>query len=107
MKKLRLVALLCCFVLLGISFNSCLDNNGPSIGNWWVGIATLKPLDEGDFYLQLDDSTTIKAVNNYIPHFLYDFRLFLPIPLLPMPQRHYDDDRLLYTEPVFLQTLQL
>ncbi len=73
MKKLRLVALLCCFVLLGISFNSCLDNNGPSIGNWWVGIATLKPLDEGDFYLQLDDSTTIKAVNNYIPHFDTDF----------------------------------
>jgi hypothetical protein len=41
-------------------FNSCLDDdNGYSLNNMWVSIATARPVNDNSFYLTLDDSTTL------------------------------------------------
>ncbi len=52
----------------GISLSSCLDNNNNGGGGYYPpfypnGLVTVKSLDSGDFYLQLDDSTTLKPSN--------------------------------------------
>jgi hypothetical protein len=47
-------------VLASLTFNSCMDDdNGYSLGDMWVSIATARPINESSFYLTLDDSTTL------------------------------------------------
>jgi hypothetical protein len=45
--------------LASLTFNSCLDENGYSLSNMWVSIATARPISDNSFYLTLDDSTTL------------------------------------------------
>jgi hypothetical protein len=53
------------FVVMGVAFasltfNSCMDDdNGYSLGDMWVSIATARPVNDSSFYLTLDDSTTL------------------------------------------------
>ncbi|MDR1344736.1 MAG: NigD-like protein [Tannerellaceae bacterium] len=46
--------------LATLTFNSCLnDDQGYSLDDMWMSIATARPLDDNTFYITLDDSTTL------------------------------------------------
>jgi hypothetical protein len=60
MKTLKLFFISMGVVITPLLFNSCLDDdNGYSLGNMWVSIATARPISDNSFYLTLDDSTTL------------------------------------------------
>lgn len=71
MKTIKPFILALTFVLTTLSLSSCLDDddNYPWPDGSLHYIATLKPLGSGDYYLQLDDSTTFIPTNSYTPHF--------------------------------------
>ncbi|MDR1402520.1 MAG: NigD-like protein [Tannerellaceae bacterium] len=56
---LKLFYLMAGLALSSLTFNSCLDDNAYSLGNIWLSIATARPVNDGAFYLMLDDSTTL------------------------------------------------
>ena len=61
--KFLMIALLSGAVAFG--FTSCSNNDNPSYGIWYANaLVTVKPnADNSDFYMQLDENTTIKALN--------------------------------------------
>jgi hypothetical protein len=60
MKTLKLFFISMGVVITLFLFNSCLDDdNGYSLSNMWVSIATARPISDNSFYLTLDDSTTL------------------------------------------------
>ncbi len=44
---------------LSLLFNSCLDDDGYSLGDMWYSVATAIPLSDNSFYLKLDGGTTL------------------------------------------------
>lgn len=67
MKTLRLF-----FIALGVmlvsslSFTSCLDDDGYSLGDLWFSLATVTPHGDNSFILTLDDGTTLfRATSDY------------------------------------------
>lgn len=61
MKTNSLFTALICLVLSGCLFTSCNDD-GYSLDKFWVNAATVKPLNSNQYYLQLDDGTTLLPV---------------------------------------------
>jgi hypothetical protein len=60
MKILKLFFVVMGMTAASFAFNSCLDDdNGYSLNNMWVSIATARPISDSSFYLTLDDSTTL------------------------------------------------
>jgi hypothetical protein len=60
MKTLRIFFTFMGLTLMPLTFNSCLsDDNGYSLEDMWMSIATARPLGSDSFYLTLDDSTTL------------------------------------------------
>jgi hypothetical protein len=60
MKTLKIFSALAGTALLALTFSSCMDDdNGYSLDDTWLSIATARPLGEDAFYLTLDDSTTL------------------------------------------------
>ena len=61
--KFLMIALISGAVAFG--FTSCSNNDNPSYGIWYANaLVTVKPnADNSDFYMQLDENTTIKALN--------------------------------------------
>ena len=52
------------------AMSSCLDDNDEWAEFWEdkvQAIVTVKPINDGSYYLQLDDSTTLLPTNNYLP----------------------------------------
>ncbi|MDR1645091.1 MAG: NigD-like protein [Tannerellaceae bacterium] len=60
MKTLKILFASVGLTLITLAFNSCLnDDNGYSLGDIWMSVATARPLGDDSFYLTLDDSTTL------------------------------------------------
>lgn len=73
MKTLRTLFLGIGALAATLTFNSCLDDEGYSADNYWIGIATVKPLSTSEsYFLQLDDSTTLLPVMGRTPSFNVD-----------------------------------
>lgn len=54
---------------MSLLFNSCLDDDGYSLGDYWVEVATIESLSSSDHYFRLDDGSTLwPAAGNYLGH---------------------------------------
>jgi hypothetical protein len=54
-------------------FQSCLDDDGYSLGKYWINIATIESQESGSHYFRLDDGTTLwPAAGYYLGHNLED-----------------------------------
>lgn len=61
----KLIAFILGTVLL--TFSSCTNDDGYSLGEMWFEIATIEPLGDGAYYLRLDDGTKLwPAASNVI-----------------------------------------
>lgn len=65
MKKLRFLLMATVGLFTALTFQSCLDDDDD---NYWKlrypnALVTVKPVDGGSFFLQLDDSTTLLPTN--------------------------------------------
>lgn len=67
MKPFKVFAIAAGLLLSTLVFNSCLDDDDDySLGNYWIAIATVEPLDDNTYSLLLDDGTTLwPAATNY------------------------------------------
>lgn len=79
MKKMRMMKRMKIFVLtvtllsMSLLFNSCLDDDGYSLGKYWLGVATVESLDNNQHYFKLDDGTSLwPAAGSYLGHNLND-----------------------------------
>lgn len=63
MKKLKLVLLTVGIFCTSLLFHSCLDDDGYSLGKFWVAVATVESLDDYSHYFRLDDGTTLWPAN--------------------------------------------
>lgn len=59
-------------LLLATSLYSCSDDDDYSLDKYSIGIATVKPLGSGAYYLQWDDSTTFWPAAGVTPYFGVD-----------------------------------
>lgn len=59
MKTLKLLFMTVGVVFSSLTFTSCLDDDGYSLGDMWLSIATARPYGDNSFYLTLDDSTSL------------------------------------------------
>lgn len=59
MKTLKMFLVVTGVMLASLTFNSCLDDDGYSLGDMWYSVATAEPIDNSSFYLRLDGGTTL------------------------------------------------
>jgi hypothetical protein len=60
MKTLNIFLAFVGTALITLTFSSCLDDeNSYSLDDMWLSIATARPLSDNNFYLTLDDSTSL------------------------------------------------
>lgn len=60
MKTLKLFLVMIGLGLSSTLFYSCLnDDDGYSLGDFWIDIATVVPISDTSFYLRMDDGTTL------------------------------------------------
>lgn len=74
MKKIRYSLILVISLIAIFTFNSCNNDDGYSLGNYRLDIATVNPIDSaaGTFYLTLDNGSTLLPVASdsyYKPQF--------------------------------------
>ena len=70
MKTLKNWILMLGILASATALSSCLDDNDEWAEFWEdkvQAIVTVKPINDGSYYLQLDDSTTLLPTNNYLP----------------------------------------
>ena len=70
MKTLKNWILMLGILASATAMSSCLDDNDEWAEFWEdkvQAIVTVKPINDGSYYLQLDDSTTLLPTNNYLP----------------------------------------
>lgn len=73
MKTLKTFLLVLGTILVSSTLYSCLDDDeGYSLGNFSVGVVTVKPISGDTYYLQLDDSTSLWPSNGVKPYFGLD-----------------------------------
>jgi len=74
MKMLKRLVLSVGVILTSLIFHSCLDDDGYSLGKFWIGVATIESEGSGAHYFRLDDNTTLWPVNvdYYTGHNLED-----------------------------------
>jgi len=68
MKSLRVIFFSGIFLCLAGILTSCSDD-GYSLGDMWVGIATVDNLDDENFTLTIGDSTTLWIGASSVPHY--------------------------------------
>lgn len=68
MKSLRVIIFSVIFFGLAVMFTSCSDD-GYSLGDMWVGIATVEDIDGTNFTLTVGDSTTLWIGASNVPHY--------------------------------------
>jgi hypothetical protein len=93
MKKLVLSLIVFFACVTAVTFNSCSDDDGYSLGNFSVDIASVVPLDKegGSFYLRMDDGTTLMPVNTGLHFEPKDMqRAWVNFTLLSDNQSGYD-----------------
>ncbi len=59
-------------IMLGcivLSFSSCSDDDGYSLGKQWISLATVEPLGEHSYYLTRDDGSTLGIVATNFPYY--------------------------------------
>jgi hypothetical protein len=69
MKKLKLLLLVIGVGLGSIMFNSCSDESGYSLDDFWMDIVTIVPIDDNTFYLRMDDGTTLWPAASNVPFY--------------------------------------
>lgn len=70
MKTMRLFFNFVGGVMIALLLNSCLDNDGYSLGDIWYSLATVNPSDNGRTYsLTLDDGKTLWPAATQVPHY--------------------------------------
>lgn len=70
MKTLKTFLLVLGTLLVSSTLYSCLDDDDSySLGDFSVGVVTVKPLGGDTYYLQLDDSTSLWPSNGVKPYF--------------------------------------
>ncbi len=89
MKTLRTFIVMLGVILSSTAFYSCLKDDGNSLNDANLGIVTIKPLSSDSYYLQLDDTTTLWPVNNYVPSNLKERRAIVYFQLLPEKMAGY------------------
>lgn len=72
MKVLKIFLVTISVALSSVLFFSCLgDDDGYSLGHFWIDMATVVPLDNNSYYLRMDDGKTLwpaaTNVSNYEP----------------------------------------
>lgn len=71
MKSMKKLSLLLMVGAIGISllFNSCSMDDGYSLNDYWLGVATVETLDGGNHYFKMDNGTTLwPAAGYYLGH---------------------------------------
>lgn len=91
MKRIKLITIIG-LLALPFTFFSCSDDDGYSLNNYWLEVATIEPLDGGLHYYRLDDSTTLwPASGYYLGHNLQDGqRVWLNYTLLSGKKDGFD-----------------
>jgi len=94
MKRIRLIGLAFLATVVSVlSFTSCdLDDDGYSLGKFWLGLATVHPEGDGAFSLVLDDGTKlwIAASNVYNYHPVEGQRALVDYTILGESDGHFD-----------------
>lgn len=69
MKTFKLLLITTGLVFSTLLFNSCLDDDGYSLGNYWVDVVTIVPISETTYYLRMDDGTTLWPAATNVPYY--------------------------------------
>lgn len=74
MKVLKIyVPVIGIFFSMSLFLNSCLDDGGYSLGEYYIEVATVESLESDQHYFKLDNGTTLwPAAGSYIGHNLND-----------------------------------
>jgi len=73
MKTLKVLMLTIGVLSSSLLFSSCLDDDGYSLGDYWLGVATIESLDSSEHFFRLDDGTSLwPAAGSYVGHNLND-----------------------------------
>lgn len=66
MKTLRLFMMMTGLLLASLTFQSCMDDDGYSLGDFWVAIATVETDEASDsHYFRLDDGSKLWPASGY------------------------------------------
>lgn len=69
MKTLKLFLITIGIGLSSTLFYSCLDDDGYSLGKFWIDLATVVPINDTSYYLRMDDGTTLWPAATDIPYY--------------------------------------
>ncbi|WP_280764706.1 NigD-like protein [Parabacteroides sp. PFB2-10] len=68
MEKLKLI-LIAGIISASLLFQSCSNDDGYSLGDYWLSVATVESLDGGSHYFKMDNGTTLwPAAGYYLGH---------------------------------------
>lgn len=70
MKTFKLFLMIIGLGLSSVLFNSCLsDDDGYSLGDFWIDLVTVVPIDDTTYYLRMDDGTTLWPAATNVPYY--------------------------------------
>lgn len=92
MKTLKIFVPVIGILGMSLLFNSCLDDDGYSLGKYWLGVATVESFDSNQHYFKLDDGATLyPAAGSNLGHNLNEGqRVWLNYTILSDSQSGFD-----------------
>lgn len=69
MRVLKIIFITIGLALGALLFNACSDDDGYSLGNYWIDLATVVPVGETTYYLRMDDGTTLWPAATNAPYY--------------------------------------